>query len=283
MNKAIFHSKNWFDASIEEKLQALQELENEYAQRQGRPPAKIELKEEAEKVEVNGEVYERLAGLSKSDNTIVIGRKLLEYTMEDLKSQPELLMNNVFACHTILHEGRHAYQKYAIDHPEIHPDKEQVQKWKENDRVYYQAPDIYYFFQPLERDAENFADHETKKIFQELEKEFGKDKNFELYEMKREIEKDKLKLMSMKYFEKDLESTIQLVGEKISQEYLQAEKRKAEFKKKLQGLKEKDPIEVLKGLSTDDRDRKSLNEAVQERRELFEQVISKDRDYGIER
>ncbi|MEK4799958.1 hypothetical protein NYE37_13730 [Thermoactinomyces sp. FSL K6-2592] len=283
MNKAIFHSKNWFDASIEEKLQALQELENEYAQRQGRSPAKIELKEEAEKVEVNGEVYEKLAGLSKSDNTIVIGRKLLEYTIEDLEHQPDLMMNNVFACHAILHEGRHSYQYYAIHHPEIHADQKEVQKWKENERVYYQAPEIYYFFQPLERDAENFADHETKKIFQELEKEFGKDKNFELYKMKREIEQGELKLMSMKYFEKDLESTIQIVEEKISQEYREAEKRKAEFKKELQEMKEKDPIEVLKGLSTDDRDRKSLNEAVQERRELFEQVISKDRDYGIER
>lgn len=66
MNKAIFHSKNWFDASIEEKLQALQELENEYAQRQGRSPAKIELKEEAEKVEVNGRFMKNLLGFRKA-------------------------------------------------------------------------------------------------------------------------------------------------------------------------------------------------------------------------
>ena len=62
----------------------------------------------------------------------------------------------------VLHEGRHAYQAWAIDNPGFHPDAGQVTGWDDNWRAYVQpsptdqAQFARYWEQPLEGDARSY-------------------------------------------------------------------------------------------------------------------------------
>ncbi|MEK4799960.1 hypothetical protein NYE37_13740 [Thermoactinomyces sp. FSL K6-2592] len=211
--KKIFHASNWFNATPEERLEALQSLENEYARLQGRSPAIVRILEDPE-VE-NAQFIKGTPGFTR--DIIEIEKELIDFSIGGNKKF-SFRVTNVFACHALLHEGRHAYQHYAIDHPEIHPDKEQVQKWRENNEVYYCRPKHYYHFQPVELDAEKFARNEMKKIFRELEKEFGEDYAFQRY--KQYIEAmDRFYEKLADELGKDVESVIQSVESRIHQVY----------------------------------------------------------------
>lgn len=69
---------------------------------------------------------------------------------------------------TIIHEGRHAYQRYAIDHPGFHSDANQVRVWRTNFRNYLD-PELYgyelYRNQQVEKDAFDYADAISKELF----------------------------------------------------------------------------------------------------------------------
>ena len=58
---------------------------------------------------------------------------------------------------TTAHEGRHAYQHYAIENPGFHPDARQVEEWRENltpDNYWrYEDDPVEYANQPVEKDA----------------------------------------------------------------------------------------------------------------------------------
>ena len=61
---------------------------------------------------------------------------------------------------TIAHEGRHAYQHYAVEHPGFHPDEHEVEYWRANFETYLQ-PNLYgfdaYWMQPVEVDARRYG------------------------------------------------------------------------------------------------------------------------------
>ncbi|TCS94854.1 hypothetical protein [Hazenella coriacea] len=64
---------------------------------------------------------------------------------------------------TVIHEGRHAYQHYALENPEIHPDHKELELWRKNTRHMggvYLSPmyDFMYYYQAIERDANQYAD-----------------------------------------------------------------------------------------------------------------------------
>ena len=81
-------------------------------------------------------------------NIITLNSKLLE------KENPESLMK------TILHESRHAYQHYAVEHPDkVTVNEATIAEWKEN-FDYYICPEWdfeAYVNQPVEADANDFA------------------------------------------------------------------------------------------------------------------------------
>jgi len=54
----------------------------------------------------------------------------------DAKSRLELI-------DTIAHEGRHAYQHYAIEHPGFHPNTHEVDAWRENFKNYRDGKKIW--------------------------------------------------------------------------------------------------------------------------------------------
>lgn len=68
--------------------------------------------------------------------------------------------NPMEAMKTIMHETRHAYQDYAINHPEkVSVDADTIKTWKENFKNYI-SPDFdfeAYCNQPVEKDANDFA------------------------------------------------------------------------------------------------------------------------------
>jgi hypothetical protein len=76
---------------------------------------------------------------------------------------------------TVLHEGRHVYQRAAMKNNSLHNDKEQVRLWTANAKFYIDSDKIFaaYKFQPLERDAEKYAGNELIKIYSALEKQHG--------------------------------------------------------------------------------------------------------------
>ena len=62
---------------------------------------------------------------------------------------------------TIMHESRHAYQDFAVNHPEqVSVDVETIKEWKEN-FLHYIRPEFdfeAYVNQPVEADANDFAE-----------------------------------------------------------------------------------------------------------------------------
>lgn len=61
----------------------------------------------------------------------------------------------------VAHEGRHAYQHYAVDNPGFHPDAEEVERWRHNFDDVLSAEEYgyqRYRTQPIEVDASEYAE-----------------------------------------------------------------------------------------------------------------------------
>jgi hypothetical protein len=133
------HSDRWEQLHEEqERLSALQDVEDRMANIQGRPRVSIE----------SVPMPENMFG-GWDGESIKVNRDHL------MGEQP--VMENV---DTIIHEGRHAYQDYAISHPEIISDPGVVETWSDNMQDYKDiqtyGPEIYQD-QPVERDAWSYA------------------------------------------------------------------------------------------------------------------------------
>ena len=91
-----------------------------------------------------------MGSYNPEDNTITLNSRLL------WKDNPEELMR------TVLHESRHVYQQYAVDHPDkVSVSEEIIRVWKEN-ITYYIRPEWdfeAYVNQSIETDAESFAEN----------------------------------------------------------------------------------------------------------------------------
>jgi len=128
---------NWRDATEEERLQGLQQTENTMAEIQGRPPVEI----------VSEHLPRGIYGFF-DDNQIHINTEALQSS--DIAQ----------AVDTIAHEGRHAYQVYAINNPRFHSNSTEVDSWRENRENYLNA-EIYgqelYQNQPVEADAWSYG------------------------------------------------------------------------------------------------------------------------------
>ena len=131
----------WDSIGSDERLEALQDIEDQMAEIQGRPPVEVVLDDTLQANEFggwNGEVIKINTAHLNSDMPV-----------------DEFI-------DTIVHEGRHADQDYAIEHPGFIADNDLVTSWAEN-----QPPDNYlrpedygqeiYENQPTEADAWNYA------------------------------------------------------------------------------------------------------------------------------
>lgn len=127
----------WEKLSLQERVTVLQTVESVMAEAQERP----ELQIVAEKMPPNS--FGRFNGRAIYINELH-------------------LSNNEVAEHvdTIIHEGRHAYQLYAIEHPGYHSDNLDVLAWRENFAEYKTVQKHgarAYSTQPVEVDARAYA------------------------------------------------------------------------------------------------------------------------------
>ena len=148
----------WERLDLESRRQVLQSIENHLARVQGRPPCPIRVER------MNPREF---GGYDRASKTITV-------------SEEHIASDDIYEIiDTIVHEGRHAYQHYAVEHPGFHSDEREVKEWKGNFEHYLPA-EIYgmeiYRSQPIEADAWSFAE-EVIKRFSEVSDERGEVKH----------------------------------------------------------------------------------------------------------
>lgn len=151
----------WDKLNNDERLELLQKVEDALAKSQGRP--RVDLR--SGDIDGNG-----LYHGSDDPPTIEINNALL--TQGDLHA----------TLTTLAHESRHAYQYYAIENADFHPDAEQVESWRTNfEEGNYIEPAKNpkgYWNQPVERDARHFGDLFADTLApQDLGRELGEEIN----------------------------------------------------------------------------------------------------------
>jgi hypothetical protein len=152
-----FHPEYWKQMPLDKRVQLLQDLENDQAGKSGRSP-----------YTVKPVAMERLrqCGSAKHDKRQIH------------VNEAHIRNNNLefIAIDTVLHEGRHAYQRDVVENRIKHLNSEQAQIWKENADVYVNNSEkmfLVYYNQPLERDAQDYAYNELNKIAEKLEQQYG--------------------------------------------------------------------------------------------------------------
>ena len=174
-----FSYNKWNQLDTDTKWKYLQELENHFAAEQGRPAVKVLL---VPSKDIDGCYGEYLS----DENVIYINRDLVEYgTLLGPvdKNHPAMLHANMELFDTIAHEGYHAYQNYAIEHPGFHKDVKQVKEWAINDenvKIFDEGDE--YLVQPQERDAWKYGSEKTREAYDEIEKYYGTEPGRAMYE-----------------------------------------------------------------------------------------------------
>lgn len=145
--------ENWKELSPEERLEVLQNFENEVARIEHRDALPIRSDD------LGNCVYGQY---SPQTNDITINESLLESDSKEDYLQ---------ALNTYFHEGRHAYQFYNLTTERIEPNSELYQSWDVNLNVLgYNSGDYGYFgyeeyyTQPVEVDARVFAAEVMNKL-----------------------------------------------------------------------------------------------------------------------
>jgi glycosyltransferase involved in cell wall biosynthesis len=147
----------WKTLDPGQRVQVLQQVESTVAGIQGRPPMLVE----------SGKLdFGTLGQYDPATGTIKVNEVALSHgTLMDAVGH---LLNasgsEQSILETLLHEGRHAYQDFAIVHPGFDSNVDQVNVWRDNWAPgSYQEPSVWnpvqnyrYWAQPLEADARSF-------------------------------------------------------------------------------------------------------------------------------
>src|SRR5262249_55978430 len=135
-----------------QKLEVAQQIEDAHAAATGRPPAAIVLDTNLDP-NIRGEFR---SGLDA--NFQPVGKPALVLN-------PSRLSSNVSGpefTNTVIHEGRHGYQYFAVTDPGVHYDPAQVNAWRTNlsPGGYRDVPTFGFWpyrWQPVEADAHRFG------------------------------------------------------------------------------------------------------------------------------
>jgi len=131
--------EHWEGLNIDERLIAVQNVENIMAEVQNRPSVPVEI------ADLDPNEFGGFDGQS-----IIINQEHLSggQNVEEIVD-------------TIVHEGRHAYQNFVINHPEMISDHAIVQAWTDNFDNYLDLQNYgaeLYNNQPVEQDAWQYAE-----------------------------------------------------------------------------------------------------------------------------
>ena len=139
----------WKNLNCEERLDVLRELEEEVAEIAHRPVCDIRMEDLGDPSTHKGYCIQNQCG---NNSTITINSECLADN-----SMSEFLDT----LDTVIHEGRHAYQNYNLDHREVNPNTELTADWRQNMEEGYHSPELFgfraYWNQPVEADARDFA------------------------------------------------------------------------------------------------------------------------------
>lgn len=148
--------EEWKELSVTQKLNLLNQLETKISEIEHRPVCPIDM-EDLGAIETNdGQVGGHLGyheNNPKRGDRIVINSELIKSNDQDCYYE---------VLDTLIHEGRHSYQTYNLEHRQTHTSQGDLDNWKINLEKYgYQNAQIYgfrsYWMQPVEADARKFA------------------------------------------------------------------------------------------------------------------------------
>ena len=141
--------ENWEQLDESQRLETLQNVETQMAEIQGRPALPIQ----------ETDLPENTFGQYDGENIQINGESIMDNHMP---------VNDF--VDTIIHEGRHAYQDYAIQNPGFEVDSEKINQWTENfEPGNYLTPEEFgqelYMNQSVETDAWSYASRITSAIY----------------------------------------------------------------------------------------------------------------------
>lgn len=164
----LFTEKSWRTMDFNQRLDALQEIEIRMAAKQRRRPCRVRCEPKP-------------AGSQGcfDGNEIVLNDSLLRESKSLFKSMSG---KGIAALDTVIHEGRHAFQRAVVagkTDVKVSPDLRRL--WAFNTAMYISTgsnkdPAMFclYAFQPLERDAREFAGRELANIYRCVMRATGK-------------------------------------------------------------------------------------------------------------
>jgi len=138
--------ESWSELDETERLQVAQDIEDTMANIQGRPAQEVVVDPNLEPGTYGG-----------YDGNCI---RVSEWSLQSNDSKEFV--------DTIVHEGRHAYQDYAVQNPGFDPNEKEVAGWAENFNNYLD-PQTYgqeaYASQPVEADAWNYGSQVASSLF----------------------------------------------------------------------------------------------------------------------
>ena len=169
----LFSSNKWYALDYDVRCKAIQALENDFAYQQGRPAKEVVV------APLENGLY---GGWSAKQDKILFNENLVKYgsLYNDMYSvaMPDA---NMQIFDTVAHEGYHAFQSFALEHPELYSNKQQLREWALNEGKYYEKGDQY-LIQPQERDAWTYGYQSTIAAFQGIEARNGIEPGRQEYE-----------------------------------------------------------------------------------------------------
>lgn len=175
----LFGTESWEGMTAQQRLDALQEIENRFAGREGREPYRVlVIPPEQHDPGVQGYMV-----FEPGSRPMIY---LNQYYFGGGADYLDSTYNAVGALETVLHEGRHCYQYEAVLNGNDRVDPDTLQAWAANIMRYIPSDGTnagfgVYEFQPLERDANGFAATELKDIYRHMVHLSGeRDEGFEM-------------------------------------------------------------------------------------------------------
>jgi hypothetical protein len=176
----LYRSDSWSGLSRDERLDALQELENRSSEQLGIEPCEVQLEH------MEGATYG-----GYNDGVIYLNENLVEngelsVTFDDGTSQCFKQDDvNAQLMDTIHHENYHSYQDNAIHGIVDHENSSEVEQWRANwpqeNYIGGNDPEHCYRLQSLEKSAFEHGETNTKQAFDEIQAKYGEDSGYQSY------------------------------------------------------------------------------------------------------
>lgn len=205
----LYRSDTWADMSRDERLDALQELENRSAEACGNQPCQVRTEE------MNGYRFGGYAnGEIVLNEYLVADGKFVTQYLDGSVETVEAGGINAQMMDTIHHENYHAYQDEVVHGQLEHSDTAEAELWSANwpndQYISCNDPSECYRIQSLEKSAFAHGEAETKAAFIEIEAKYGEDAGYQQYLCEIEVDNYENALVNAKMVNSDsnIEETV---------------------------------------------------------------------------